>query len=306
MRTTRPTRKTPIATLQQSQPTPTIQSTLRQSQPTPTIQPTRPPPRHPYKPRSQPAINQQTDPHGDRIARERNDPRRRVRSSRQQQPQQTYAALATSPALPPQHGETTPGTADTSTMIDRLSVWSATHRERDYGRRGALLVVARSDIFPLAFCETEPDGWGGRQMVLSRICGAAWLWAGFRMVARGRRVGARSELWRGRCVNALMGSRAFVLVVVVAVMSVCASPAWGAFPGRDGDLAVATAAGLSWSCPGRARHARSAPAWSCVVIRRSRASLRTDGRSRSSIRPAIGRWWSRRMDRACGVFWARR
>ncbi len=41
-----------------------------------------------------------------------------------------------------------------------------------------------------------------------------------------------------------------MLVVVVAVMSVCASPAWGAFPGRDGDLAVATGGGLELVVPG--------------------------------------------------------
>jgi hypothetical protein len=43
--------------------------------------------------------------------------------------------------------------------------------------------------------------------------------------------------------------RAFVLGVVVAVMSVCVSPAWGAFPGRDGDLVVATAGGLELVSP---------------------------------------------------------
>jgi len=46
-----------------------------------------------------------------------------------------------------------------------------------------------------------------------------------------------------------MGSRAFALGVGVAVMSVCASPAWGAFPGRDGDLVVATGGGLVLVAP---------------------------------------------------------
>jgi hypothetical protein len=48
----------------------------------------------------------------------------------------------------------------------------------------------------------------------------------------------------------MIGTRAFVLGVVVAAMSVCASPAWGAFPGRDGDLVVATGAGLELVAPG--------------------------------------------------------
>jgi WD40-like Beta Propeller Repeat len=38
--------------------------------------------------------------------------------------------------------------------------------------------------------------------------------------------------------------RAFVLGVVVAVIGACAPAAWGAFPGRDGDLVVATGGGL--------------------------------------------------------------
>ena len=63
-------------------------------------------------------------------------------------------------------------------------------------------------------------------------------------MGRARNSGAGGALIR------LMGSRAFVLVVVVAVMSVCASPAWGAFPGRDGDLAVATSGGLELVVPG--------------------------------------------------------
>jgi hypothetical protein len=40
-----------------------------------------------------------------------------------------------------------------------------------------------------------------------------------------------------------------VLGVAVAVMGVCASPAWGAFPGRDGDLVVATGGGLELVAP---------------------------------------------------------
>jgi hypothetical protein len=44
--------------------------------------------------------------------------------------------------------------------------------------------------------------------------------------------------------------RAFVLGVVVAVVGVCASPAWGAFPGRDGDLVVVTGGGLELVAPG--------------------------------------------------------
>ena len=47
-----------------------------------------------------------------------------------------------------------------------------------------------------------------------------------------------------------MGPRAFVSLVVVAVVGVCAPPAWGAFPGRDGDLVVATGAGLELVAPG--------------------------------------------------------
>jgi WD40-like Beta Propeller Repeat len=44
--------------------------------------------------------------------------------------------------------------------------------------------------------------------------------------------------------------RACLLGVAVAVIGVCASPAWGAFPGRDGDLVVATGAGLELVAPG--------------------------------------------------------
>jgi hypothetical protein len=47
-----------------------------------------------------------------------------------------------------------------------------------------------------------------------------------------------------------MGWKAFVLGVGVAVMSVCAPPAWGAFSGRDGDLVVATGGGLELVVPG--------------------------------------------------------
>ena len=43
--------------------------------------------------------------------------------------------------------------------------------------------------------------------------------------------------------------RAFALGVVVTVIGVCASPAWGAFPGRDGDLVVATGGGLELVVP---------------------------------------------------------
>ena len=43
--------------------------------------------------------------------------------------------------------------------------------------------------------------------------------------------------------------RAFALGVTVAVIGVCASPAWGAFPGRDGDLVVATGGGLELVVP---------------------------------------------------------
>jgi hypothetical protein len=46
-----------------------------------------------------------------------------------------------------------------------------------------------------------------------------------------------------------MGVRVLVLGVAVAVLGVCASPAWGAFPGRDGDLVVATGAGLELVVP---------------------------------------------------------
>ena len=48
----------------------------------------------------------------------------------------------------------------------------------------------------------------------------------------------------------MVGMRAFVLGVVVAVIGVCASPAWGAFPGRDGDLVVVTGGGLELVAPG--------------------------------------------------------
>jgi WD40-like Beta Propeller Repeat len=47
----------------------------------------------------------------------------------------------------------------------------------------------------------------------------------------------------------MVGMRAFVLGVVVAI-GVCASPAWGAVPGRDGDLVVGTGGGLELVAPG--------------------------------------------------------
>jgi hypothetical protein len=47
----------------------------------------------------------------------------------------------------------------------------------------------------------------------------------------------------------MIGTKAFALGAVVAVMSACASPAWGSFPGRDGDLVVATGAGLVLVAP---------------------------------------------------------
>src|SRR6516225_1749335 len=46
-----------------------------------------------------------------------------------------------------------------------------------------------------------------------------------------------------------MGWRAFSVGVAVAVTGVCASPAWGAFPGRDGDLVVASGGGLELVSP---------------------------------------------------------
>ena len=46
-----------------------------------------------------------------------------------------------------------------------------------------------------------------------------------------------------------MGSRTFVLGVAVAVVSVSAPPAWGAFPGREGDLVVATGGALELVVP---------------------------------------------------------
>ena len=62
---------------------------------------------------------------------------------------------------------------------------------------------------------------------------------------------AQSQLWRGGRVKVVMiRMRACVLGVVVAVISVCASPAWGAFPGRNGDLVVGTGAGLELVAPG--------------------------------------------------------
>jgi WD40-like Beta Propeller Repeat len=48
----------------------------------------------------------------------------------------------------------------------------------------------------------------------------------------------------------MIGRRAFLLGVVVAVMSVWASPASAAFPGSDGDLVVATGTGLELVAPG--------------------------------------------------------
>ena len=48
-----------------------------------------------------------------------------------------------------------------------------------------------------------------------------------------------------------MGSKACAwgVAVAVAVIGVCAPPAWGAFPGRDGDLVVATGGGLELVVP---------------------------------------------------------
>jgi dipeptidyl aminopeptidase/acylaminoacyl peptidase len=47
-----------------------------------------------------------------------------------------------------------------------------------------------------------------------------------------------------------MWRRAFVLGVALAAVGVSAPPAWGAFPGRDGNLVVATASGLELVAPG--------------------------------------------------------
>ena len=49
-----------------------------------------------------------------------------------------------------------------------------------------------------------------------------------------------------------MGPRAFVLWVVVAAVGACASPAWASFAGRDGDLVVASDAGLELVAPSTA------------------------------------------------------
>jgi hypothetical protein len=46
-----------------------------------------------------------------------------------------------------------------------------------------------------------------------------------------------------------MGLRALVLAVLVAALAVFAPVAWGAFPGRDGDLVVATGGGLELVSP---------------------------------------------------------
>lgn len=47
----------------------------------------------------------------------------------------------------------------------------------------------------------------------------------------------------------MMGLRAFSVGVAVAVIGVCAPPAWGAFPGRDGDLVIASSGGLELVAP---------------------------------------------------------
>src|SRR6516165_2102949 len=64
-----------------------------------------------------------------------------------------------------------------------------------------------------------------------------------------RRPGRVGNSRTGGALMSSMGPRAFVSLVVVAVLGVCASPAWGAFPGRDGDLVVATGAGLELVVP---------------------------------------------------------
>ena len=46
-----------------------------------------------------------------------------------------------------------------------------------------------------------------------------------------------------------MGKRAFALGVVAAAIGMCAPSAWGALPGRDGDLVVATGNGLALVAP---------------------------------------------------------
>ena len=46
-----------------------------------------------------------------------------------------------------------------------------------------------------------------------------------------------------------MGKRGLGLVVVVAAIGVCAPPAWGAFPGRDGELVVTIGNGLELVAP---------------------------------------------------------
>jgi hypothetical protein len=105
----------------------------------------------------------------------------------------------------------------------------------------------------------------------------------------------------GGALMSLIRMRAFALGVTVAVIGVCASPAWGAFPGRDGDLVVATGGGLELVVP--ATGAASAICSDVLVCGHpAQPSFSPNGQAIAlSIRPAIARSWSRLMGRACGV-----
>src|ERR1039458_4715722 len=127
---------------------------------------------------------------------------------------------------------------------------------------------------------------GIRRAVLSWCrCGAAgwgWVWL---EGAVDRNSGVEGSL------TPVMGWRAFVLGVAVAVMSVCASPAWGAFPGRDGDLVVATGGGLELVAPATAA-ARSICSSVVLCGHPAQPSFSPNGRAiafvdRSSHRPVV-------------------
>ena len=65
-----------------------------------------------------------------------------------------------------------------------------------------------------------------------------------------RRPGLDGNSRRDGALTLPMGPRALVLGVVVAAVGVCVPPAWGAFPGRDGELVVATGSGVELVAPG--------------------------------------------------------
>lgn len=94
-------------------------------------------------------------------------------------------------------------------------------------------------------------------------------------------------------------------MVAVVAIGVCAPPAWGAFPGRDGELVVATGNGLELVAP--VTGAASSICASVVLCGHpAQPSFSPNGRAiafvdGTSERPVV----IAATDPACGACWAR-